>query len=424
MVNSHRLIPPVRWNAAAYGAAVLLLAGLSAPRMVSAQEVTPVFVVPRAPVAAAGPMTIWLAVLNASDRAETYVFPASLDCRLRAAGAERSVSATLRNASEAGETTIPPSGHVRREYVIQVPAGVEGQAVLRVPSIAANAVALDVRRTDTTAKAPEAAPVPPTGSPAEPSKSPAGEAGESAAVEFFREHFSGYEPLYFIVGGDDPNAKFQISFKYQLFSNKGPLVKAFPLLKGLHLAYTQTSLWDLTSDSKPFVDTSYKPELFYAVRGVDGGRWADWLRLDLQAGLQHQSNGKSGADSRSLNVAYFEPTLIVGNEDGFHFSLAPRVWAYIGGLDENRDIRDFHGNVGARSRLGWGRGLLLSATGRLGDDANRGALQLDLSYPLMRFLYGNVALYLYAQYFYGYGESLLQYNERTSALRFGFALFR
>jgi len=42
----------------------------------------------------------------------------------------------------------------------------------------------------------------------------------------------------------------------------------------------------------------------------------------------------------------------------------------------------------------------------------------------MRFLYGNVGLYLYAQYFLGYGESLLNYNERTSAFRLGFALFR
>jgi outer membrane phospholipase A len=274
------------------------------------------------------------------------------------------------------------------------------------------------------AKAAEAASTEPAKSPAEPPKAPADEAEESAAVEFFKEHFSGYEPFYFIAGADYPNAKFQISFKYQLFSNTGPLVKALPAFKGVHIAYTQTSLWDLTSTSKPFVDTSYKPEVFYAMRGVDGGRWADWLRLDLQAGLQHQSNGKSGADSRSLNVVYFEPTLVVGNEDRFHFSLAPRVWAYLGGLDENPDIKDYYGNVGVRSTLGWGRGLLLSATGRLGDDANRGALQLDLSYPLMRFLYGNVGLYLYAQYFLGYGESLLRYNERSSALRFGFALFR
>jgi outer membrane phospholipase A len=305
-----------------------------------------------------------------------------------------------------------------------VPEGLEGQAVLSVPAIAANAVALDVRRAEAVAKAAETAPAEPAKSPAEPPKAPADEAEESAAVEFFKEHFSGYEPFYFIAGTAYPNAKFQISFKYQLFSNTGPLVKTLPAFKGLHIAYTQTSLWDLTSTSKPFVDTSYKPEVFYAIHRVDGGRWADWLRLDLQAGLQHQSNGKSGADSRSLNVAYLEPTLVLGNEDGFHFSLAPRVWAYLGSLDENPDIKDYYGNVGARSTVGWGRGLLLSATGRLGDDANRGSLQLDLSYPLMRFLYGNVGLYLYAQYFLGYGESLLRYNERSSAFRFGFGLFR
>jgi outer membrane phospholipase A len=296
--------------------------------------------------------------------------------------------------------------------------------VLSVPAIAANAVALDVRQAEAVARAAEAAPTEASKTPAAPPKAPADEAEESAAVEFFKEHFSGYEPLYFVAGGDYPNAKFQISFKYQLFSNTGPLVKILPAVKGLHIAYTQTSLWDLTSTSKPFVDTSYKPEVFYVMRRVDGGHWADWLRLDLQAGLQHQSNGKSGADSRSLNVAYFEPTLVVGDENRFHFSLAPRIWAYVGGLDENPDIKDYYGNVGVRSTLGWGRGLLLSATGRLGDDANRGSIQLDLSYPLMRFLYGNVGLYLYAQYFLGYGESLLRYNERSSALRFGFALFR
>jgi outer membrane phospholipase A len=157
---------------------------------------------------------------------------------------------------------------------------------------------------------------------------------------------------------------------------------------------------------------------------VDGGRVAGWLRLDLQAGFQHESNGKSGADSRSLNIAYVEPKAVLGSEDGFHFSLAPRAWVYVGGLDENPAIKDFRGYTGLRSTLGWGNGLLLTATGRLGDDANRGSLQLDLSYPLFRLLYGNLGLYLYAQYFVGYGESLLRYNERTSVFRAGFALYR
>jgi phospholipase A1/A2 len=424
MVTPRRLILLALRSAAVFGAAFVLLVGLSIPRIVLAQEVTPVFVVPKDPVTAGGPLSVWLAVLNASDRAVTYSFPARLEGRLRTSGADRSVSAMLRNTSDAGDTTIPPGGYVRREYVTVVPEGLDGQAVFSVPAIAANAVALEVRPAEVMVKAAEAVPGEPARSPAEPPKAPADRAEESAAAEFFKEHISGYEPFYFIAGPDYPNAKFQISFKYQLFSNTGPLVKTLPAFKGLHIAYTQTSLWDLTSTSKPFVDTSYKPEAFYTMERVDGGRWADWLRLDLQAGLQHQSNGKSGADSRSLNVAYFEPTLVVGNEDGFHFSVAPRVWAYLGSLDENPDIKDYYGNVGVRSTVGWGRGLLLSATGRIGDDANRGSLQLDLSYPLMRFLYGNVGLYLYGQYFLGYGESLLRYNERTSALRFGFALFR
>jgi phospholipase A1/A2 len=421
--SCRRILRCIR-TAAVCGAAVVLLGGLWTPAIATAQEVTPVFVVPTAPVAAGGVLSVWLAVLNASDRPATYAFPGRLEARLRAAGADRSITATLRNASEAGETTVPPGAYVRREYVMQVPEGLEGQVVLSVPAIAANAVALDVRQAEVVARAAEAAPAAAGTAPAEPPKAPAGAVEESAAVEFFKEHFSGYEPLYFIAGAVDPNARFQISFKYQLFSNTGPLVKTLPAFKGLHIAYTQTSLWDLTSTSKPFVDTTYKPEVFYAIQRVDGGHWADWLRLDLQAGLQHQSNGKSGADSRSLNVAYFEPTLVVGKQDEFHFSVAPRVWAYLGSLDENPDIKDYYGNVGVRSTLGWGKGLLLSATGRIGDDANRGALQLDLSYPLMQFLYGNVGLYLYAQYFLGYGESLLHYNERTSGVRFGFALFR
>jgi outer membrane phospholipase A len=192
----------------------------------------------------------------------------------------------------------------------------------------------------------------------------------------------------------------------------------------VHLAYTQTSLWDLESLSKPFVDTSYKPEMFFVLPRVDAGRWADWIRLDLQAGLQHESNGKSGADSRSLNLGYFDAKVTLGAEGGFQASVAPRAWVYLGSLDENPDLPDYRGYFGLRTTLGWDKGLLLAAKGQVGDDWNRGNLQVDLSYPLMRFLYGNLGLYLYAQYFLGYGESLLHYNERSSAFRLGFALYR
>lgn len=375
------------------------------------------FVGPSEAVPAGETVGIWLIVLNASDRAASHAFPAQLDGRLHGGGADRPAIATLRNPAEAGEAVIPPQGYARREYVLTVPEGLEGQVLFSAAGIPANPVGLEVRRAETSARAGEQAPAEP---PIEPTKG----AGGSSPEDFFKAHIFGYEPFYFIAGTGSPNAKFQISLKYRLLNVEGPLARRFPALLGFHLAYTQTSLWDVKQASAPFLDTSYKPEFLYAAERVDGGRWADWLRLDLQAGVQHESNGKGGGDSRGLNLIYFQPTVVLGKPENLQLTLSPRVWAYLGSVSDNPDIRDYRGYVGLRTILGWAKGLQLSATGRLGDDANRGSVQVDLSYPLMRVLWGNFSFYLYAQLFTGYGESLLQYNQRSTAFRAGFAFFR
>jgi phospholipase A1/A2 len=250
------------------------------------------------------------------------------------------------------------------------------------------------------------------------------EADESGAMEFFKEHFFGYEPFYFLAGTESPNAKFQISLRYRILNHEGPLAQKVPWLEGFNLAYTQRSLWDLEGESAPFLDSSYMPEFLYRWERVDRGRWASWLRLDLQGGLQHESNGKGGADSRSLNVAYLRPTITLGQPAGFRGTLAPGVWAYVGSLDDNPDLRDYRGYADLRANVGWARGLQLGAWGRLGSDGNHGSVQLDLTYPMMRLLSGSFSLYLQAQYFTGYGESLLLYNQRSEAFRAGFALYR
>ncbi len=407
------------------GAGVVgLLACLLLSHPAWAEDLTPVIVAPTQSVTAGEPLRIWLAVLNTSDHPASYVFPPALEGRLRVGDTERPVSVALRNPTDAGPTVVPPGGYARKEYSLTVPEGLTGRVVLSVPSLAASPVALAVAQAIVEAKTPEMPPGDAAKASDRPVEASAETAEESPAARFFKEHVSGYEPFYFVVGPEYPAARFQISFKYQVFSNEGFAARMFPPVKGLHVAYTQTSLWDLDSTSKPFVDTSYKPEVFYVAQRVDGGRWADRLRLDLQAGLQHESNGKAGADSRSLNLAYIEPTLRVGAAEGFQVSLAPRVWTYLGGLDENPDLDRYRGHVGLRSTLGWAKGAQLAVTGRVGDDLDRGSLQLDLSYPLMGFRYGSVGLYLYAQYFLGYGESLLRYNERSSVVRFGIALFR
>jgi outer membrane phospholipase A len=403
-------------------AACAILVGLPIPRNAPAQEVTQVFVVPAHAVSADSVVSVWLAVLNTADRAVTHTFPSTLQGRLSAGGIEQPVTLALRTPADGAAAVIPPGGYLRREYVLTIPPGIVGKAAFHASGVQANPVVVEVV---------------PAVAMAQTDAKPEGAAvAEGAAVEktrsrltfdpeeFFREHFFGYEPLYFIAGTEQPNAKFQISFRYQFLNSNGPLVRRYPWLKGFSLAYSQTSLWDWGEPSSPFYDTSYRPEFLYLMQRVDEGRWADWFRLDLQAGIKHESNGQDEEDSRTLNIAYFEPTMRFGREDGLQLSIAPRVWAYVGSLSDNPDMAYYRGYVGLRSVVGWTAGWQLAAIGRLGNEGNRGSIQLDLSYPLMKVLFGNSSLYFQAQYFYGYGESLISYNERGSSFRVGFALYR
>ena len=297
-----------------------------------------------------------------------------------------------------------------------MPAEIAGLVVVEFPGLNVNRVVLDVRipaatNTDSffTRYVKKVEPETP-GKGSEPDR-------------FFKEHISGYEPMYFIGGTKSPNVKFQISFAYQLLNNDGPLAEKAPILKGFHVAYTQTSWWDINGSSSPFYDTTYRPEFFYDWKNVTHAYPTNWIQLDLQAGLEHESNGKSGTNSRSLNNAYFQPTLTIGRDDGLQLTLQPRVWRYLGDLSDNPDITDYIGYWNLRTVVGWKRGLQLSALGQMGKDGDHRSVQLDLTYPTME-IFGSFSLYLDVQYFTGYGESLLGYNQKSSQLRVGFALFR
>jgi outer membrane phospholipase A len=197
-----------------------------------------------------------------------------------------------------------------------------------------------------------------------------------------------------------------------------------PPIQDVYLGYSQVSLWDWDKPSAPFYDSSYKPEILYASQWIHRDRWASWFRLEFQTGFQHESNGRDGAESRSLNIAYVKPTLAFGQTNGLQLLLAPRAWFYVGDLVDNPDLADYRGYADLRVVMGWNQGLQLSALGRLGKDFDKGSLQLDLTYPLWKVPLLRSSLFLQLQYFTGYGESLLAYNERSSTFRAGFALFR
>lgn len=188
---------------------------------------------------------------------------------------------------------------------------------------------------------------------------------------------------------------FQLGFKMKLVES------AFKKPVDLWFGYTQNSFWQAGNHkaSSPFRETNYQPELM-AVTPLNFnilGMHASFLNL----GLVHQSNGQAGSLSRSWNRTYAQ----VGLERG-GWTVVGRVWKRINESsqdDDNRDIVDYMGrgdlNVTYRSN-----GHDYSALIRRNFSTERGAVQLSWAFPLAGHIKG------YAQYFSGYGQSMIDYN--------------
>lgn len=388
-------------------------------------EVRLLFAEPPIEVVAGTEFSLSLHALNTTEREQSWTFPRSIACRFVAANITNHASLEAEQTASAQEVTIAPGRFEVRPYRVRIPISLHGRVLLECADLSVNRIILEVRRpaNEIAADRPDSKPksaVQRLFREAEPLRP-----GETFdAGRFFKDHVSSYEPIYFIAGTESPNAKFQVSFKYRLLNNNGPLATNLPALRGFHVAYSQTSLWDWNAASAPFFDSSYRPEALYLRENITCAESNDWFRLDLQAGFQHESNGRDGFDSRSMNIAYLRPRFVFGKQDGLQLTLQPRAWTYIGDLSDNPDIADYRGYVDLRAIVGWARGPQLSAIGRLGKDGNHESLQLDFTYPLMGFFPRSFSLYLHVQYYTGFGESLLRYNERDTSLRAGFSLTR
>lgn len=235
----------------------------------------------------------------------------------------------------------------------------------------------------------------------------------------FRSAISAHEPMYFLIGSEPKsNARFQISFKYRLFNPSSEQEERFH--NHLYLAYTQRSLWDLSSDSLPFIDTTYNPSFFWRKEKLLQPNNSAFY-FGLTTGIEHTSNGKGGKDSRSLNDLYLQPEFNYQLQNGGTLSFMPRIKQYIGVSSSNADYKDYMGQVAWQLRWQQAHGLGLTGSFQQGK-AGRKTTQIDLSWPLQRTPL-NMNGYLYAQYYRGYGETLLHYNRhQQSQIRFGIAL--
>lgn len=229
-----------------------------------------------------------------------------------------------------------------------------------------------------------------------------------------------YEPFFAVAGaGSDANAQFQLSFKLRLYEPANR--ESRRIADNMYFSYTQASFWDLTADSQPFLDTRYVPGFFYYIPATD---WRSAGNpVGIASGYEHESNGQDGEESRDIDTLFFRPYFAFGDPEDFHWTFSPKMYGYID-KEENPDIYRYRGFGDYRFTYGKDDDWQVAWTLRKGTRANAGSLDLQGTYPLHRLRPG-LAGYLMGQFFTGYGETLLDYDQRESwSLRIGYALSR
>jgi phospholipase A1 len=393
---------------------VLLLTSVGS---VLAQDVTAVFTTPSGRLTAGSRASLWLFCMNTSSNSIRRTFEPSLRCTVAAQSATFETVLLLNTNSSPGTATIAPGGFVKEEYVLDLPLTSSGQVTLDVSGYNQLVVVVESGSSESplVASAPEA--LPSTSNATAAATAPS----NSDLREYFANHMSFYEPIYFI-GGSAPSVEFQLSLKYKVFAFKDN----WDPLTHLYFAYTQTSFWNAFSKNPSFFDTSYKPSMFLYYPDV---LRKDFFQLDLQGGIEHESNGRGGALERSFNTIYLQPKATFDLPAHFQFSLQPRAWFYYRVGNNNPDIADFHGYADLITALTWldpksGEKIQVSNKILIGDDGTHVGLLSDLRFnlvgvPILRRFNPTIQI----QYFYGYGQNLLDYNITSHALRAGLCLW-
>lgn len=208
---------------------------------------------------------------------------------------------------------------------------------------------------------------------------------------------------------DNLEVKFQLSIKTPLWEN------IFGDNGTLYAAYSQLAFWQAYNSkiSAPFREINFEPELFLAFN--TGYEFYGVTSQVMSIGFNHQSNGRSKPLSRSWNriVATFP-----FSRGDTYIVLKP--WFRIPEAaqdDENPHMEKYYG-YGELQLLQKIREhtLTLMLRNNLRTSGNKGAVQLDWSFPLHKKLKG------YVQYFNGYGESLVDYNHPTNRIGIGVML--
>ena len=250
------------------------------------------------------------------------------------------------------------------------------------------------------------------------------------------------EPNFFLFGFEDFSGKhpvppgvyanqikFRVAIRYRLFGVSNPTHDS-----GLNVAYRQNSFWHLWEESAPFFDNNYNPQAFFYFDARDYAHNA--FAPSLRAFVEHESNGRDGAESRSWNR--YGIGLDFGNYLDAPLYGEIRGWRAFSVGAENPDIRDFAGrgeitlnlqplvrqhvslaDLGAAARLRIG-GKPFWTNSEVNAYVGSRVISWIPGLSFLTRLNASVML----QHFSGTAEDLLTYRDKRTVTRIGLATVR
>lgn len=222
----------------------------------------------------------------------------------------------------------------------------------------------------------------------------------------FRDnYFSGGIPLGTKPTGYNSDVKFQLSISQRLTKSK------LPFDSYLFIQYTQKAFWDVFRESLPMRDLNFNPGIGLGHLIIRHNKYIGKAYLMLE----HESNGKDSIDSRSWNKITFSWALVLNDNWETQF----KTWIPIIDGENNKDILKYNGifqfavnyrTCNKRLQIG---ALITQRKAWFGFNT-----QLELSYKFNK----RENQFFFIQYYNGYGENLLEYNQYKNMLRVGFVI--
>lgn len=238
---------------------------------------------------------------------------------------------------------------------------------------------------------------------------------DSLREEFDKQPYFGiYKDNYFTFGvpvnhrpdRHNSNVKFQISIAQRLTKS------TLPWGTYLFLFYTQKVFWNVLEKSLPMTDLNFNPGIGLVKPLFVKNRFIG--KLSLLA--EHESNGRDGVKSRSWNKISLGASIMIDP----NFVVHGKAWIPIVDGGENKDILDYSGiyQMGTQffsNNRRFGAAVILVK--RRGWSLNYNTI-VELNYRLFK----SENQYLFAQYYNGYGEGMLEYKKFHNMFRVGIVI--